>query len=62
MAVAALHTPHAYLQAQARWHPVEIAFWLAALLPFWLFPNYLVLASQIAITALFALSLDLSLG
>ena len=32
------------------------------LLPFWLFPDYLVLASQIAITALFALSLDLILG
>ena len=55
-------TPHSYLQAQARWHPVEIAFWLATLLPFFLFPNYLVLASQIAITALFALSLDLILG
>jgi branched-chain amino acid transport system permease protein len=55
-------TPHGYLQAQARWQPVEIVFWLATLLPFWLFPNYLVLASQIAITALFALSLDLILG
>ena len=55
-------TPHSYLQRQARWHPVEIAFWLATLLPFFLFPNYLVLASQIAITALFALSLDLILG
>jgi len=62
MSVTALGAPHAYLQAQARWHPVEIAFWLATLLPFWLFPNYLVLASQIAITALFALSLDLILG
>ena len=48
--------------AQTRWRPVEIAFWLATLLPFVLFPNYLVLASQIAITALFALSLDLILG
>ena len=37
-------------------------FWLATLLPFLLFPNYLALASQIAITALFALSLDLILG
>jgi branched-chain amino acid transport system permease protein len=55
-------TPHAYLQRQARWHPAEIVFWLAALLPYWLFPDYLVLASQIAITALFALSLDLILG
>jgi len=37
-------------------------FWLATLLPYFLFPNYLSLASQIAITALFALSLDLILG
>ncbi len=52
----------AYLRAQSRWHPLEVAFWLATLLPFWLFPDYLSLASQIAITALFALSLDLILG
>jgi branched-chain amino acid transport system permease protein len=50
------------LQAQARWHPIEFAFWAATLLPFLLFPNHLQLASQIAITALFALSLDLILG
>ena len=55
-------TPRAYLQGLSRWHPLEIAFWLATLLPFFLFPNYLSLASQIAITALFALSLDLILG
>jgi branched-chain amino acid transport system permease protein len=55
-------TPHAYLERQARWTWIEAAFWLAPLLPFWLTPNYLVLASQIAITALFALSLDLILG
>jgi branched-chain amino acid transport system permease protein len=54
--------PHAYLQSQTRWHYFEIAFWLCTLLPFVLFPNYLALASQIAITALFALSLDLILG
>ncbi len=54
--------PHLHLQAQTRWHSFEIAFWLCTLLPFVLFPNYLVLASQIAITALFALSLDLILG
>ena len=45
-----------------RWHPLEYLFWLATILPFFLFPNYLSLASQIAITALFALSLDLILG
>jgi branched-chain amino acid transport system permease protein len=42
--------------------PLEIAFWLATLLPFLVAPAYLSLASQIAITALFALSLDLILG
>ena len=41
---------------------LEVAFWLCTLLPFVLAPNYLSLASQIAITALFALSLDLILG
>ena len=55
-------SPHAYLERQARWTWIEAAFWAATLLPFWLTPNYLVLASQIAITALFALSLDLILG
>jgi branched-chain amino acid transport system permease protein len=53
---------HLYLQARTRWQPIEYAFWAAMLLPFLLFPNHLVLASQIAITALFALSLDLILG
>jgi branched-chain amino acid transport system permease protein len=55
-------TPQAYLQGEARWHPIEIVFWLAALLPFLLFTTHLSLASQIAIAALFALSLDLILG
>jgi branched-chain amino acid transport system permease protein len=54
--------PELYFQSLGRWHPAEIVFWLATLLPFVLFPNYLALASQIAITALFALSLDLILG
>jgi branched-chain amino acid transport system permease protein len=54
--------PHRYLQEAIRWRWIEIAFWLATLAPFVLFPAYLQLASQIAITALFALSLDLILG
>ena len=61
-APAAAAAPHLFLKSQARWRPVEVAFWLATLLPFVLFPNYLSLASQIAITALFALSIDLVLG
>src|SRR5476651_1333008 len=62
MANATTMTPQAHLQRLSRWHPLEIAFWLATLTPFVLFPNYLSLASQIAITALFALSLDIILG
>jgi branched-chain amino acid transport system permease protein len=58
----AVAEPRRYLEAQTRWHRSEIAFWIATLLPFVIFPNYLQLASQIAITALFALSLDLILG
>lgn len=53
---------HQSFTTAVRWHPLEIAFWLCALLPFVLTPSYLPLASQIAITALFALSLDLILG
>jgi branched-chain amino acid transport system permease protein len=61
-ASAAPVRPVQYLQAQLRWRWSEIAFWLATLLPFVLTPDYLVLACQIAITALFVLSLDLILG
>ena len=57
-----IQSPQLYLQSLSRWRPAEIAFWLATLLPFVLAPNYLSLASQIAIAALFALSLDLILG
>ncbi len=45
-----------------RWRALEIAFWLSPVLAFFLFPGYLVLGSQIFITALLALSLDLILG
>src|SRR5437588_707392 len=62
MTSAAVAEPQRYLEARIRWRPIEVAFWLATLLPFVLTPSYLVLASQIAITALFALSLDLILG
>ena len=51
-----------YFRAQARIRPLEVVFWLATLAPFVVTPDYLSLASQIAITALFALSLDLLLG
>src|SRR6476646_8116243 len=62
MVSSTLSEPQRHLEAQIRCRPLEIAFWLATLLPFVLTPNHLALASQIAITALFALSLDLILG
>ncbi|MDT3677796.1 MAG: branched-chain amino acid ABC transporter permease [Burkholderiaceae bacterium] len=48
--------------ASERWRPAEIAFWVVVLLAMFAFPGYRVLGSQILITALFALSLDLILG
>jgi branched-chain amino acid transport system permease protein len=54
--------PHDWLKRQNRWSAFEIGFWLVALVPFALFPSYLNLASQIAITALFVISVDLVLG
>ena len=45
-----------------RWRATEIAFWLVVVVAFFVFPQHRVLASQILITALFALSLDLILG
>jgi branched-chain amino acid transport system permease protein len=60
--VRPLPDPHAFLARRARWSAPEILFWLSTLLPFWLFPDYLSLASQIAVWALFAISVDLILG
>jgi branched-chain amino acid transport system permease protein len=54
--------PRELLRAQVKWRHLETAFWVATLLPFLVAPTYLVLASQIAIAALFALSLDLIVG
>jgi len=45
-----------------RWRAAEIVFWVFAIAGFFVFPNHRVLGSQILITGLFALSLDLILG
>ncbi|MBI5899750.1 MAG: branched-chain amino acid ABC transporter permease [Rhodocyclales bacterium] len=50
------------LQRQARWQHAEYAFWLLPAAAYFAFGDQLALLSQIAITALFALSLDLILG
>src|SRR5262245_10650100 len=54
--------PAAMLDERSRWRTIETVLWLATLLPFVLAPTHLQLASQIAIAALFAISLDLILG
>jgi branched-chain amino acid transport system permease protein len=51
-----------YLADRARWQPLEIAFWLAALATIFLLPGRHLILTEIAILALFALSLDLILG
>jgi branched-chain amino acid transport system permease protein len=46
----------------ARWHWAEWAFWLLPIAAYFAFPSHWVFLSQIAITALFCLSMDLILG
>jgi branched-chain amino acid transport system permease protein len=48
--------------ARPRWHPLEVAFWVAPLVAFFVFPDRRVLGSQILVCATFAMSLDLILG
>ncbi len=48
--------------ARARWNVLEVAFWLAALASIFLLPSKHLILTEIAILALFALSLDLILG
>ena len=55
-------TASAPLLPTDRWRAIEIAFWLLPVVAFFLFPTHRVLGSQILITGLFALSLDLILG
>ncbi|HQR12470.1 MAG TPA: branched-chain amino acid ABC transporter permease [Casimicrobiaceae bacterium] len=50
------------MRGAARLKPAEIAFWILPIAAFFVFPDSRQLLSQIAITALFALSLDLILG
>ena len=50
------------LRRAAAWKPSEFIFWLIPVAAYFLFPKSLSLLSQMAITALFALSLDLILG
>src|SRR5215831_7705023 len=51
-----------FLAERARWHPLEIAFWIAALASIFLLSGKHLILTEIAILGLFALSLDLILG
>jgi len=50
------------LLPDGRWRPLELAFWLIPIALYFVAPDYRVLGSQVLITGLFALSLDLILG
>ncbi len=50
------------LRDASRWHVAEYVFWMLPVVAWFMFPENLALLSQIAITALFAMSLDLILG
>ena len=52
----------AQLARLSRWHPAEYLAWAAVAAAFLLFPDRYLLIAEIAVTALFALSLDLILG
>jgi branched-chain amino acid transport system permease protein len=59
----ALHEKiRASLYGARRWHPAEYLFWAMAFAAFFLFPRQLLILNEIAIIALFAISLDLILG
>jgi branched-chain amino acid transport system permease protein len=51
-----------FLAARARFSPLEIAFWLAALASIYFLPGRHLILTETAIWGLFALSLDLILG
>jgi branched-chain amino acid transport system permease protein len=51
-----------WLHARARWHPLEILFWVAAFSSIYLFPERHLILTEVAWLGLFAMSLDLILG
>jgi branched-chain amino acid transport system permease protein len=51
-----------HAQRSARWHPIEIVFWIAVAACAFLFPSRYLIMTDILRLALFAMSLDLILG
>ncbi len=62
MTPSTLEIDLAPLRRASRPRPIEAAFWLTPIAAWFLFPENLALLTQMAITAIFALSLDLVLG
>ena len=54
--------PRAHVLLAHRWRAAELSPWLIAIAAFFIFPDYLALGTQVLITILFALSLDLIVG
>lgn len=54
--------PLARFRAGTRWKPLEYIFWCLPILAYFAFPGNYLLLTQIAITGLFAVSLDLIFG
>jgi len=59
---AAIRAATDWLAARARWHPLEVLFWIAAFAAIYLLPGRHLIMTEIAWLGLFALSLDLILG
>lgn len=59
---AAAPAPRRGSLSDGRWRPLEVAFWAGTLAAYFAFPAWHVLGSQILITGLFAVSLDIVLG
>lgn len=53
---------HQSLLQAARWRPLELAFWVLAFVSPWAVAQHALIINEIAIVALFAVSLDLVLG
>ena len=60
--VIAIRNATEWLSTRARWHPLEIVFWLGAFAAIYLLPDRHLILTEIAWLGLFALSLDLILG
>ena len=59
---AAVRAATEWLSARARWHPLEMLFWLAAFAAIFVLRGEHLILTEIAWLGLFALSLDLILG